>query len=174
MWDIFSNCMQCYAVRGNASVMSNLCMLRQVVVITWCLTGRKTPSYYLSQHAKVGHDEAFPLTAWETRACRVTAVVFNFLFQLLGFGLSILDGIDPNPDNFVSSGILHTRNQQIGCLVRLEPNRQAEVGASSAHVVLFSVSCPYCSFPSSTRMHRGSQHELLLRVGLNSLYSSSV
>ena len=133
------------------------CACWDVVVVTWRLTGCKTPNYYyyLSQHTKVGHDKALPLTAWETRACRVTAVVFNSLFQLLGFGLSILDGIDPNPDNFVSSGILHTRNQQIGCLVRLEPNRQAEVGASSAHVVLVSVSCPCCSFPSSTRMHRG-------------------
>ncbi|KAK7477193.1 hypothetical protein BaRGS_00031578, partial [Batillaria attramentaria] len=49
------------------------------------------------------------------------------IFKLLGFGVSILEGIDPNPDNFVSSAIVHTRNQQIGCLVRLEPNRQAEM-----------------------------------------------
>ena len=72
-------------------------------------------------------------------------VVLNSLFQLLGFGLSILDGIDPNPDNFVSSGILHTRNQQIGCLVRLEPNRQAEVSRPSVDTVLFLACSPYCS-----------------------------
>ncbi|XP_059150654.1 AP-2 complex subunit alpha-2-like [Physella acuta] len=47
--------------------------------------------------------------------------------KILGFGLSILQGIDPNPDNFVSSGILHTRNQQVGCLVRLEPNKQMQM-----------------------------------------------
>lgn len=47
--------------------------------------------------------------------------------KILGFGLSILLGIDPNPDNFVSSGILHTRNQQVGCLVRLEPNKQMQM-----------------------------------------------
>jgi len=47
--------------------------------------------------------------------------------KILGFGLSSLDKIDPNPDNFVSSGVLHTREQQVGCLVRLEPNKQMEM-----------------------------------------------
>ena len=47
--------------------------------------------------------------------------------QLLGFGISVLEGIDPNAENFVSAGILHTRNQQVGILVRLEPNKQAQV-----------------------------------------------
>ena len=47
--------------------------------------------------------------------------------KLLGFGMQLLEGIDPNPDNFVCAGIIHTRTQQIGCLLRLEPNRQAQV-----------------------------------------------
>lgn len=42
-------------------------------------------------------------------------------------------GIDPNPDNFVCAAILHTRNQQIGCLLRLEPNRQAGVRKYKTH-----------------------------------------
>jgi len=46
---------------------------------------------------------------------------------LLGFNISVLEGVDPNPENFVSAGILHTRNQQVGVLVRLEPNKQAQV-----------------------------------------------
>lgn len=41
--------------------------------------------------------------------------------------MKLLDGIDPNPENYVSAGIIHTRTQQIGCLLRLEPNRQAQV-----------------------------------------------
>jgi len=49
------------------------------------------------------------------------------MLQLLGAGLSALDGIDPNPDNFVCAGIIHTSSHQIGCLVRLEPNKQALV-----------------------------------------------
>ena len=53
-----------------------------------------------------------------------------WLLQLLGFGSSLLDGIDPNPENFVMAGIVHTREAQIGCLLRLEPNKQAQVGRS--------------------------------------------
>lgn len=47
--------------------------------------------------------------------------------KLLGFGIQLLEGIDPSPDNFVCAGIIHTRNMQIGCLLRLEPNRQAQM-----------------------------------------------
>lgn len=48
--------------------------------------------------------------------------------KLIGFGVGSIDNIDPNPDNYVSAAILHTRAQQIGCLLRLEPNTKAEVG----------------------------------------------
>lgn len=47
--------------------------------------------------------------------------------KLQGFGMQLLDGIDPNPDNFVLAGIIHMRAQQVGCLLRLEPNKQAQV-----------------------------------------------
>ena len=47
--------------------------------------------------------------------------------KLLGFGMQLLENIDPNPENYVCAAIIHTRTQQIGCLLRLEPNRQAEV-----------------------------------------------
>lgn len=47
--------------------------------------------------------------------------------KLAGFGMQLLDGIDPNPDNFVLAGIVHTRVQQVGCLMRLEPNKQAQM-----------------------------------------------
>lgn len=47
--------------------------------------------------------------------------------KLSGFGMQLLDGIDPNSDNFVCAGIVHTKTQQIGCLLRLEPNKQAQV-----------------------------------------------
>jgi len=45
--------------------------------------------------------------------------------KLIGVGLSVLDGVDPNPENFVCAGILHTTTVQVGCLARLEPNSQA-------------------------------------------------
>lgn len=47
--------------------------------------------------------------------------------KLLGFGMQLLDNIDPNPDNFVCAGIVHTRMQQVGCLMRLEPNKNAQL-----------------------------------------------
>lgn len=47
--------------------------------------------------------------------------------KLLGFSMSVILDIDPNPDNFVSAGILFTKNSQIGILARLEPNKQAQM-----------------------------------------------
>lgn len=49
--------------------------------------------------------------------------------KLLGYGLSVLDGVDPNPDNFVCASILHSKAHQVGCLLRLEPNKVAQVGS---------------------------------------------
>lgn len=47
--------------------------------------------------------------------------------QIIGFGSALLEEVDPNPANFVGAGIIHTRTTQIGCLLRLEPNLQAQV-----------------------------------------------
>lgn len=47
--------------------------------------------------------------------------------RLSGFGMALLNSVDPNPNNFVCAGILHGRGQQIGCLLRLEPNEQAQM-----------------------------------------------
>lgn len=47
--------------------------------------------------------------------------------KLVGFGMQILDNIDPNQDNFVTAGIVHTTNSKVGCLTRLEPNHQAQM-----------------------------------------------
>ncbi|XP_057656250.1 AP-2 complex subunit alpha [Diorhabda carinulata] len=47
--------------------------------------------------------------------------------KIIGFGMQLLDGIDPNPDNFVCAGIIHMRSQQVGCLLRLEPNKNAQM-----------------------------------------------
>lgn len=47
--------------------------------------------------------------------------------KLSGFGVSLLENVDPNPDNFVCAGIIKARTVQIGTLLRLEPNRQAQM-----------------------------------------------
>uniref|UniRef100_A0A8I5UXX4 AP-2 complex subunit alpha n=1 Tax=Pongo abelii TaxID=9601 RepID=A0A8I5UXX4_PONAB len=46
---------------------------------------------------------------------------------LLGFGSALLDNVDPNPENFVGAGIIQTKALQVGCLLRLEPNAQAQM-----------------------------------------------
>uniref|UniRef100_A0A3B4F498 AP-2 complex subunit alpha n=1 Tax=Pundamilia nyererei TaxID=303518 RepID=A0A3B4F498_9CICH len=47
--------------------------------------------------------------------------------KLLGLGTALLDNIDPNPENYVCAGVIQTKGQQIGCLLRLEPNAQAQM-----------------------------------------------
>lgn len=47
--------------------------------------------------------------------------------KLMGFGMQLLEGVDPNPDNMVCAGIIHTQAHKVGCLLRLEPNKQAQV-----------------------------------------------
>lgn len=64
--------------------------------------------------------------------------------KLAGFGMQLLDGIDPNPDNFVLAGIVHTRVQQVGCLMRLEPNKQAQMYRLTVRSSKESVSQEIC------------------------------
>ncbi|KAK2853434.1 hypothetical protein Q5P01_006095 [Channa striata] len=47
--------------------------------------------------------------------------------KIVGFGVALLEGVDPNPENFVGAGIIHTKSTQVGCLLRLEPNTQAQM-----------------------------------------------
>ncbi|CAH3179775.1 unnamed protein product [Porites evermanni] len=47
--------------------------------------------------------------------------------KLVGFGMSLLQNVDPNPENFVCAGIIKAQSVQMGTLLRLEPNRQAQV-----------------------------------------------
>lgn len=81
--------------------------------------------------------------------------------KLLGFGMQLLDGIDPNPDNMVCAGIIHTQGQQVGCLLRLEPNRQAQV---SAMVINYFVSTP-----SYTVAFKTSRIQILYKTKLENL-----
>ncbi|KAL3123635.1 hypothetical protein niasHT_005663 [Heterodera trifolii] len=47
--------------------------------------------------------------------------------SLTNLGAQILQNVDPNPENFVCAGILQTQAAQIGCLIRLEPNKQTKM-----------------------------------------------
>jgi len=45
-----------------------------------------------------------------------------------GHRLNLLEGVDPNPNNLVAAGILHTSvDGKVGCLLRFEPNRDAQL-----------------------------------------------
>ncbi|KIJ26918.1 hypothetical protein M422DRAFT_191591 [Sphaerobolus stellatus SS14] len=45
-----------------------------------------------------------------------------------GHRFGVLDDIDPNPVNLVAAGVLHTSEAgKVGCLVRVEPNREAKL-----------------------------------------------
>ena len=63
--------------------------------------------------------------------------------QLKGYGVSVITGVDPNVDNFVSAGIINTRTTLIGCLLRLEPNKDTTVSGHNtvSTLVLYLESC---------------------------------
>jgi len=65
--------------------------------------------------------------------------------KILGTGLSVLEGVDPNAENFVSAGIIHTRSQQVGCLMRLEPNNAAQMYRLTVRTSKADVSQQLCA-----------------------------
>ncbi|XP_031425741.1 AP-2 complex subunit alpha-2 isoform X3 [Clupea harengus] len=58
--------------------------------------------------------------------------------KLLGLGTALLENVDPNPENFVCAGVIQTKGQQVGCLLRLEPNAQAQPGEQMYRLTLRS------------------------------------
>ncbi|XP_034054721.1 AP-2 complex subunit alpha-2-like isoform X1 [Gymnodraco acuticeps] len=68
--------------------------------------------------------------------------------KILGFGVALLSGVDPNPANFVGAGVIHTKNTQVGCLLRLEPNPQAEMYRLTLRTSRESVSQRLCDLLS--------------------------
>ncbi|TIB67745.1 hypothetical protein E3Q23_04166 [Wallemia mellicola] len=46
----------------------------------------------------------------------------------IGNRFSVLQGVDPNPENFVAAAVLHmSTSGKVGCLVRYEPNKDAKL-----------------------------------------------
>uniref|UniRef100_A0A3Q3LVR0 AP-2 complex subunit alpha n=1 Tax=Mastacembelus armatus TaxID=205130 RepID=A0A3Q3LVR0_9TELE len=68
--------------------------------------------------------------------------------KILGFGVALLDGVDPNSENFVGAGVIHTKNSQVGCLLRLEPNAQAQMYRLTLRTSRDSVSQRLCDLLS--------------------------
>ncbi|XP_058485063.1 AP-2 complex subunit alpha-2-like isoform X1 [Solea solea] len=68
--------------------------------------------------------------------------------KIIGFGVALLDRVDPNPENFVGAGVIHTKSSQVGCLLRLEPNAQAEMYRLTLRTSRESVSQRLCDLLS--------------------------
>uniref|UniRef100_A0A8C3AMJ8 AP-2 complex subunit alpha n=1 Tax=Cyclopterus lumpus TaxID=8103 RepID=A0A8C3AMJ8_CYCLU len=64
--------------------------------------------------------------------------------KLLGLGTALLDDVDPNPENYVCAGVIQTKGQQVGCLLRLEPNGQAQMYRLTLRCSKDSVSMRLC------------------------------
>uniref|UniRef100_A0A8C1BLY7 AP-2 complex subunit alpha n=1 Tax=Cyprinus carpio carpio TaxID=630221 RepID=A0A8C1BLY7_CYPCA len=47
--------------------------------------------------------------------------------KLLGLGMALLENVDPNPENFVCAGVIQTKAQQVGSLLRLEGEGEKQV-----------------------------------------------
>ncbi|XP_056461044.1 AP-2 complex subunit alpha-2 isoform X4 [Gadus chalcogrammus] len=58
--------------------------------------------------------------------------------KLLGLGTALLENVDPNPENYVCAGVVQTKSQQVGVLLRLEPNAQAQPGVQMYRLTLRS------------------------------------
>jgi len=92
------------------------------------------------EHVKLGQSDFFErwkLIGGEREAQSIFPVELTSAGQLdltknrqviSGHRLNVLEDIDPNPNNLVGAGVLHMSVEgKVGCLLRLEPNREAKV-----------------------------------------------
>jgi len=92
------------------------------------------------EHVRLGQTDFFErwkLIGGEREAQQVFPVALTSAGQLdiprhrqvvSGHRLNLLDDIDPNPNNLVGAGVLHMSVEgKVGCLLRLEPNREAKL-----------------------------------------------
>lgn len=92
------------------------------------------------EHVKLGQSDFFErwkLIGGEREAQSIFSVELTSAGQLdltknrqvvSGHRLNVLEEIDPNPNNLVAAGVLHMSVEgKVGCLLRLEPNREAKL-----------------------------------------------
>jgi AP-2 complex subunit alpha len=93
------------------------------------------------EHVKLGENEFFerwkliggpPRESQEIFAINLSGAgqldLIKYREIISGHRLNVLDDIDPNPNNLVAAGVLHMSTEgKVGCLLRLEPNREAKV-----------------------------------------------
>jgi AP-2 complex subunit alpha len=92
------------------------------------------------EHVKLGQSDFFErwkLIGGEREAQSIFPVELTSAGQLdltkhrqvvSGHRINVLEEIDPNPNNLVGAGVLHMSiDGKVGCLLRLEPNREAKL-----------------------------------------------
>ncbi|KAJ7487600.1 adaptin N terminal region-domain-containing protein [Mycena galericulata] len=82
------------------------------------------------EHVKLGQTDFFERWKLIGGPPREAQNVFPIELSSLSRGhrLNVLDEIDPNPNNIVAAGVLHMSAEgKVGCLLRLEPNREAKL-----------------------------------------------
>lgn len=73
---------------------------------------------------------------------------------IAGHRFGILEGIDPNPVNLVAAGVLHTSAAgKVGCLLRVEPNREAKVTRYLSSTHTYEITLPSSALPSDSQEH---------------------
>ncbi|CAG8640611.1 5178_t:CDS:2 [Funneliformis caledonium] len=66
--------------------------------------------------------------------------------MISGFRYGVLEGVDPNPDNVVGASVLHTaQGGMTGCLMRLEPNVDAQMYRLTVRTTSESVTNEICT-----------------------------
>jgi AP-2 complex subunit alpha len=103
--------------------------LRLPIVITKFFEHVKLgPSDFFERWKLIGNDREaqaiFPITLTSSGQLDLN----RYRQVISGQRLNVLDDIDPNPNNLVAAGVLHMSVEgKVGCLLRLEPNREAKV-----------------------------------------------
>ena len=108
------------------------------------------------EHVKLGASDFFErwkLIGGEREAQSVFSIALTPSGQLdlakhrdmvAGHKMNVLEDIDPNPNNLVAAGVLHMSVEgKVGCLLRLEPNREAKV-----RVILLLNACTTLTYNS--------------------------
>ncbi|CDQ93613.1 unnamed protein product [Oncorhynchus mykiss] len=82
--------------------------------------------------------------------------------KLLGLGTALLENVDPNPENYVCAGVIQTKAQQVGCLLRLEPNAQAQVRTRAHTIHTHKCTCIHTHTHTQMYMHIHTQSPSVL------------
>ncbi|KAI9867057.1 MAG: hypothetical protein M1813_000455 [Trichoglossum hirsutum] len=95
---------------------------------------------------------------------RTTDVAFT-RSTVEGFKWGVLDGVDPNAKNIVGASVLHTSGGgRFGCLLRLEPNYDTNVGHTLSQYLTSSPWVPSLFFSLELQLTAEKMYRLTIRA----------